>query len=539
MNTDFLKNDGLLYIKASHYPGLSDCGFDFLKYFTGMQASAGAVVLTKNRNSVFVDGRYELAAKLSIDSDNCEINSLSIKGIVSWIKNNLSKSSNILVDARFFSHETIRFIQSELLDYKFIPQDFDALFDIPIINRESQIISIPGKQQDKKLEFIYNLIDEHRLDAYLVCDPCSIAWLLNIRDLKTQNTPVLLCYLLITKHREKYLYVDKSYLDMPYPTISKLKNDLNDYSSVGADFKEVPYSIQHHNLINIKNPIPAIKSIKSDEELRHIKQAALQDSAAIINFIRWFDETLGTITEIECVRKILEFRQRMPDFIGNSFGTIAAADENAAIVHYAPSQDNDKTVNNILLLDSGGQYKYGTTDITRTIARKEPKAREKLCYTLVLKGHLAVAQAKIPKGNSAAILDALARQFLLNYNLDYGHSTGHGIGYMLGVHEGPIAISKYNSVELQSNMVLSNEPGVYMEGSIGVRLENMMVSKREGDYIVFDTVSLVPFDYKFIDFSLLNGNEKLWLNEYHKMITNNEFLEKDTINWLSLHIKEF
>ena len=524
--------DCLLYIKSSQYRGLNECGTNFLKEITGLQSSAGAVVLSREKSSVFVDGRYELAAKLCIDQTKFEINQFSKKQIVTWIKNNFKVGSNIYFDARFFSHEFMKFFQTELCEYKFINKNFDRLFNTKIEKRESQIISIPDNRADTKFDAIYQLIDDRGLDAYLICDPCSIAWLLNIRDLKTEHTPVLLCYLLVTKHRETILYVDDSYDSTIYKSISDIESDLKKYNLIGADFAEIPYNILHDGLIDLQNPVDEIKCVKSDEELQNIRIAAKQDSATIIEFIRWFSENSSQISEMDCVRKILQLRKMNESFVGNSFDTIAAADENAAIIHYSPSENQDKIVENILLLDSGGQYKYGTTDITRTLSRRTPTETEKLYYTLVLKGHIAVATAKIPCGESAASLDSLSRKYLQQHNLDFNHSTGHGIGYMLGVHEGPIAISKYSTVELKQNMLLSNEPGLYLESKIGIRLENMMVSKISGNYIEFDTISLVPFDRKFINFALLDEHEISWLQKYNDHILDNEFLSDDAKKWL-------
>ena len=524
--------DCLLYIKSSQYRGLNECGTNFLKEITGLQSSAGAVVLSQDKSSVFVDGRYELAAKLCIDQTKFEINQFSKKQIVAWIKNNFKVGSNIYFDARFFSREVMNFFQTELCEYKFINKNFDHLFNTKMEKRESQIISIPDPRADSKLDAIYKLIDERELDAYLFCDPCSIAWLLNIRDLKTEHTPVLLCYLLVTKNRETILYVDDSYASTIHKSICNLESDLKNYNAIGSDFNDVPFGISHKGLIDIKNPVEEMKCVKSDEELNNIRIAAKQDSAAIIEFIRWFSENTSNISEMDCVRKILQFRKMNSNFVGNSFDTIAAADENAAIIHYSPTENQDKIVENILLLDSGGQYKYGTTDITRTLAKRAPTETEKLYYTLVLKGHIAVATARVQLGESAANLDSLSRKYLQQHNLDFNHSTGHGIGYMLGVHEGPIAISKYSTVELQPNMLLSNEPGLYIEEKIGIRLENMMVSKVSGNYIEFDTISLVPFERKFINFALLDESEILWLQKYHKQIINNEFLNDESRRWL-------
>ena len=191
-----------------------------------------------------------------------------------------------------------------------------------------------------------------------------------------------------------------------------------------------------------------------------------------------------------------------------------------------------------MLLDSGGQYKFGTTDITRTLAKKQPSDLEKLYYTLVLKGHISVANSKLEKGSTATSLDTVARKFLQQHSLDYNHSTGHGIGYMLNVHEGPVAISRKNEIPLQKNILLSIEPGVYIENHIGVRLENMILTKEKNDFVYFDTISLVPFDNKFIDFDLLTTDEKSWLKNYNQTILDTLKLPIKIQNWLARYINQ-
>jgi Xaa-Pro aminopeptidase len=238
------------------------------------------------------------------------------------------------------------------------------------------------------------------------------------------------------------------------------------------------------------------------------------------------------MTELEVVDKLLYFRKQQREFIGESFESIAAADENAAIIHYHPDLKTSRTIDNILLLDSGGQYKHGTTDITRTISIIEPSEEQKLFYTLVLKGHIALASAVFPVGTSGSQLDPLARQFLWKYSEDYNHSTGHGIGYMAHVHEGPMAIARNNDTHLRPGMLLSNEPGYYQEGGFGIRLENMMVVEEHSGYLSFETISLVPFDCKFISKELLSPEDINWLRRYNRRIISSLALRDTIPHWL-------
>jgi Xaa-Pro aminopeptidase len=238
------------------------------------------------------------------------------------------------------------------------------------------------------------------------------------------------------------------------------------------------------------------------------------------------------MTELEVVDKLLYFRKQQREFIGESFETIAAAGENAAIIHYNPALKTSRTVDDILLLDSGGQYKHGTTDITRTVSIIEPSEEQKLFYTLVLKGHIALASAVFPVGTSGSQLDLLARQFLWKYAKDYNHSTGHGIGYMAHVHEGPMVIARNNDIPLRPGMLLSNEPGYYQEGGFGIRLENMMVVVEHDGYLSFETISLVPFDHKFICQEFLSPEDINWLCRYNRRIISSLALQDIISHWL-------
>ncbi|MCR4623888.1 MAG: M24 family metallopeptidase [Alphaproteobacteria bacterium] len=529
--------DALLYMKSSLYPNFNDEeNTDFLKMLCGLKASAGTVVIAKNKSAIFVDGRYQLAAKISVDSKKFSIESLSLKDIISWIKNNVPFNSRIAFDPRFFSHSLLKKTKSELNNYDFTEINLDEIFATKNFQRESEIIS--WKFDESKFNSIYEIILENDLDGYLICDPCSSAWLLNQRDIKTKNVPVSLGYLLVTKNKEKIFYFDDNYFCSCEKNIRDLMSDISSFTKIGLDFSEAPAFINSPNLVDVRNPIPNIKYIKTAEEIETIKRIAIEDSEAIVKFLYWFYHT-ENISELDCVDQIFLNRKESQNFTGNSFDTIAAADENSAIVHYIPTQNTNKKIEKFLLLDSGGQYKFGTTDITRTLAKKQPSEMEKLYYTLVLKGHIAVASAKLKKGSTAAVLDNVARKFLQQHSLDYNHSTGHGIGYMLNVHEGPVAISRNNKIPLQANILLSNEPGVYIENHMGVRLENMIVTEERNGFIYFDTISLVPFDNRLIDYSLLTFDEKLWLRSYNEKILNSLKLPKNILDWLAKYTNTF
>lgn len=533
---EFTKDfDALIYIKSSLYPYLNDDeSTDFLKIITNLKASAGAVIISNNKSAVFVDGRYDLAAKLSVDQNKFSIESLSIDNMIKWIRENFDPKAKLALDSRFFSCALISKFKAKLAEFVFVEVNLNNLFRTEESKRSSEIIS--WEFNESKFDSIYKTLNENDLDAYLVCDPCSSAWLLNQRNTRTKNVPVSLGYLLITKSKEKIFYFDDNYKEFPLKKMQNLLQDISSFSRVGVDFCEASAFIQSsqrnkNNFIDVKNPISNIKYIKTSTEIENIKKATIEDSEALVNFLFWF-YCNDNISELDCVNQILSYRKRSSNFIGNSFDTIAAADENSAIVHYSPTKITNKKIKSFLLLDSGGQYRFGTTDITRTLAKKQPTKQEKLYYTLVLKGHIAVARSVVSKGSNTQELDKAARKFLQEYSLDYDHSTGHGIGYMLNVHEGPVGISKRNIVPLEANILLSNEPGVYIEGHMGVRLENMIVTEEKNGFIHFNTISLVPFDHQLIDYYLLTEEEKSWLRSYNEKILDTLSLSSEIKNWL-------
>ncbi|MDR1112529.1 MAG: M24 family metallopeptidase, partial [Bacteroidales bacterium] len=481
---NFSTNHAILYKKNGKYPNVfTKPDGDILKALTGLESSAGAVVVSSHKSAVFVDGRYALAVRRYVDPSKFDILNLHNDEIIRWIKENLPKNSDIACDYECHTHREVNFFTDQLKDYRIVSIDLKKSLNMAIKKFDPRIYYL-NKSQNNRLSHIMEAINQNNLDGYLLCDPCSTAWLLNIRDLNQKYTPVVFGHLLVTKDGGNFLYMDNQYTSVgKFKSESNLLQDISSYSRIGIDKFQTPFCIKHHNFIDIKNPCISPKAIKTHAEIDDIKLAAQKDSTAIINFLHWFHNNSRKITELDAADRLLYFRKQQHEFIGESFETISAADENAAIIHYHPDLKSNKIIDNILLLDSGGQYKCGTTDIARTISIIEPSKEQKLFYTLVLKGHIALASAVFPTGTSGSQLDLLARQFLWKYAEDYNHSTGHGIGYMAHVHEGPMAIARNNDVPLRSGMLLSNEPGYYQEGRFGIRLENMMAVEEHSDYL--------------------------------------------------------
>lgn len=505
--------------QGSCYSGIVDYQLNLLYRIAGLQASAGVVIFSESstdKGAVFVDGRYTLAANISVDKTKFDIEDFRLNSIIEWIKNNIKIDNIIAVDRNCFSLGELNYFRKMLSDYKIELFDSYEYFGLKHEAKNVKLYDLNNSKMDQCIEWLKST----DLDAYLFCDPCLVSWLLGIRDLNNDFTKSILAYLLITKSGNVILYSQNTYcniLNIQVKSINYLNDFLSTLEKIGCNLNEVPAFIDDKNLLNVECPID--QSIKTQTEIEDIKIATEYDSIAIIKFLNWFYSCTDEITELDVVAKLDEFRQENPNYIGNSFATIAAADSHAAIVHYEPTKVSNTLIKNILLLDSGGQYKNGTTDITRTISRSMPTEYERKIYTLVLKGHIALASAIFPRGTTCAQLDTFARQFLWKNNLDYQHGTGHGIGYLLNVHEGKYGFSRRYNYPIKSNILMSNEPGYYEENHFGVRLENMMLSKNiNDDFFCFETISLISFDDKFIDKTLLTSEEKNWLDEYNGKI---------------------
>lgn len=625
--------DAILYIKSGKYPYVNeyDQFHDIFFELCGLRASAGSVVITSpssyDRSAVFVDGRYKLAAKIALDPEKFEICDNDLASISQWIKRKLKAGDRLAYDPRFFSIQTLAGLRERLDTYSFTAVNLEKMLGIQPEKKLLNIHSLcsnstqyDDKHSDnakKKLASITESIHKNNLEAYLLCDPCSISWILDIRDFSIPFSPVIFGYLLVQKNGETSLYLDDMYNESQ--DFSKIKengivgtikfekdlaNDLMPYfcgenqstdnnsgapsttlkhkildtfgldrffsnsqkivtitlPKLGIDAFEtpshiIPPSLPENCFKHVNNPCIAVKAIKTKAEIAGMKQAALDDSKAITKVLEWVikeKQKLANldITEMDVAKKLSEFRSQNPDCKGESFACISAADEHSAIIHYSPTEESNATIRHLLLLDTGGQYLYGTTDITRTIwiGNEEPPADLKIFYTAVLRGHIAIARAKFPEGTSFSELEPLARQFLWRKSADYPHSTGHGIGYVSCVHEGlgPLNQQKEKrKIPLKAGMIVSNEPGYYAEGRFGIRLENMLLVKeacldievrkngcpgnpdstlaankaKEKDadtrrYLEFETISKVPFDTRLIDKSVLTPEEMEWLENY-------------------------
>lgn len=546
-----------------------------IEFLTGFSGSNAVLLLSSEQklsqnSKFFTDSRYLIQAKQQIDNKIFEIIDMAEQSLFSWLENNIKKQQKIAILAKLFSLNSYQKLQKLAKEKQFeiicLDNEFvDDLWFEQEKQSNSKIfhhkIEFSGEESTKKL---LNITKNLKNDAYFLANSESICWLLNIRASDVEYSPLLACYAIIYKNNEIDIFIDKKRLEEDcfsgfeikfFDKISELNNhqknnqdklrinvinpDLfqerikhlqQNIKSIGIDENSTNFWVYNLlkqakiNIINEKNPILLNKAIKNKVEIKNMIKAHEIDGLALTKFLFWLEkatENNEIIDELICEEKILEFRKKNHDFYYPSFRSISSFAENGAIVHYASSQKTNKKFdkNSLYLLDSGGQYNQGTTDVTRTVAINQPNAEMKHNFTLVLKGHIALATSEFDEKTTGDQLDFLARQFLLKENKNYGHSTGHGVGSFLSVHEGPVSIGPKSKLStFKAGMILSNEPGFYLENKYGIRIENLVLVKKQQDKFFFETLTLAPININLIETNILTDSEKNWLKNYHKKI---------------------
>ena len=408
-----------------------------------------------------------------------------------------------------------------------------------------------GQDSKFKIKKLLKILIKNKIDLQFITASENVAWLLNLRGSDSEFTPIPNSYLILNNKNEVYFFCDLKKIDEKLKKklnnitiinikyidkfLLKIKNNLIqlDNSSCSVFFKNI---IKKSNTILEKqDPIYLLKSIKNKTEIRNIIKTHVCDGAALTKFLFWVKNNFENkkITEITAQEKLLKFRRNNNTFRSLSFPTISGSGPNGAIIHYKATQKSNRVLKkgDIYLVDSGGQYNFGTTDVTRSISLNNNQSRVKNIFTRVLKGHIAVASYKLNKNSSGSEIDSVARKPLKEINLNYKHGTGHGVGYFLNVHEGPHAISKGNDVKLKEGMIVSNEPGYYENGKFGIRIENLIRVKKIKKGYKFDNLTLAPIDKTLIEKKLLNKRETKWLNDYHLKVFNNlkKFMNNDEL----------
>ncbi len=542
----YMKEQGLTALLIPHadeYQGEYLAPYsERLAWLTGFTGSAGIAILTLEKAAFFTDGRYTLQAKEQLP-EFYEIHNISEKTPFLWMAENLKQDARVGFDPWLFTEPQLKAFKYTLVPLS--PNPIDGLWkDRPAPPKDFiriHPLEFTGESDASKRTRIGTSL---KADQVLITACDSIAWLLNIRGNDVPHTPVVQSFCLLKKDGSYDLFVD---LDK---TNAKVYNHASEGNGRLIDMKQMTHHLSKMTgtcqidpfitpialihllqeagipIVHAEDPCLMPKAIKNEVELKGALHAHIQDGIALSRFFEWLKNQplKGETTELSASDKLHEFRKQGKYFEDLSFDTISGFGSHGAIVHYrvTPESDNPLTRDNLYLLDSGGQYLTGTTDVTRTIALGPPTPEQKDRYTRVLKGHIALATAVFPEGTTGLQLDALARQYLWEVGCDYDHGTGHGVGSYLRVHEGPQGISKRGTnAPLKPGMILSNEPGYYKEGEYGIRIENLVkvVSlKNPKRFLGFETLTLVPLDTNLIDTSLLTEKEKEWVATYHAHI---------------------
>ncbi len=532
-----------------------------IEFICGFTGSNATIVFGRNKNYFFTDGRYILQAKQQLDLNEFEIINIAEKSLISWLKEFVDETQNLALDPKLLSKNFVDECENFLSKITFLQKNpIDEIWiDRPTINH-SQAFSCPlnlvGENfEQKKSKILDNFLGE----AIFISKPENLNWLMNIRGGDVEYTPLFLAQALLFKNGKLIIFSDQQRFKNinleNIEIISKekfeeyFKNLVSSKITIQIDEKTTNRWIcEVFDKNNIKYfhkncPIEILKAVKNTQEIIGARKSHHQDSIALVRFLFWLHDSQKKqkiISEISAQEKLLEFRQKSDHFLYPSFETISGFEANGAIIHYRSTPQTNKEFlgNSLYLFDSGGQYFgndfCGTTDVTRTVAIGAPSFEMIEDYTRVLKGHIALARIKFPRGTSGAQLDILARSHLWNAGKNYDHGTGHGVGSFLSVHEGPCSISKNSHQALQVGMILSNEPGFYQEGKYGIRLENLMLVKEfDEKFLCFETLTLAPFDLNLIDFKMLTYPEKKWLAEYHQNILNviGEALNYQELSW--------
>ena len=548
------------YIAPSSDPHLSeylpDC-WKFRAWLSGFTGSAGTLVVTANAAALWTDSRYFLQAEKELEGTGielCKMGLTNTPSIEDWLAQNLDKNQTVGFDGRLLSHAQSQTLISSLKNkgLKANPK-IDIINDVwnnrPAMPKSKAFeyeLRYAGQTISEKLTIIRQELENCKANACILSALDEVAWAFNIRGNDIDYNPVVLAYGLITD-KEATLFIDSDKLNeehakslieqgvtlKPYVKIEKAIKSASSEMVFAIDEARVNhrlYSLIPKELkkVNTLSLVTKLKAQKNPIEIENIRQSLVNDGVAMCKFLHWLENSVVNekITELTIADKLLTLRKEQEGFISESFNTIAGYRENGAIVHYSATPESAKEIKpeGFLLVDSGGQYLQGTTDITRTIHLGKPTPEEKEDYSLVLKGMIQLSMAHFPAGTRGSQLDTLARMAMWSKGINYGHGTGHGVGAFLNVHEGPQSIRpNENPVTIEPGMIQSNEPGIYRAGKYGIRIENLILCREameteSGKFYSFETLTLCPIDTKPVKVDLLSKEEKNWLNTYHKTV---------------------
>lgn len=541
------------------------------EWISGFNGSAGTAVVTMTSAALWTDSRYFLAAEEQLRGTEYQLMKLKIEGtptIAEWLGQKLRevRSPEVGIDGMVCSTSEVEQLVSDLRHQGGITlrTNFDPLQQVwrdrpalPLNKIEVHPLEYAGEGCTQKIARIRRALREKHADGMLVSALDDIAWTLNLRGTDVHCTPVFIAYLLISTTKVT-LFTDKRKLSREVEAYLKENNvETDDYTNIKNGLKSYfeenilldPDETSHvlmkavtRKVIRESSPIPAMKIVKNDAEVAGYRRAMIRDGVAMVRFLKWLEESLlspssleAPLSELSIDRKLTALRAEQPLYRDLSFDTIAGYEAHGAIVHYEATPETDAEIEpkGLLLLDSGAQYQDGTTDITRTIALGPVTDEQRHVYTIVLKGHIALARAVFPNRTKGTQLDVLARQFMWREGLNYLHGTGHGVGSYLSVHEGPQQIRmEWKPQPLVANMTITNEPGIYLAGRFGVRIENTMIvvpadtskffsvddEAERGSYLQLEPLTLCPIDTTLITPGMLTDDERKWLNDYHALV---------------------
>ena len=564
------------YIIPGSDPHMSEylaAHWKFRQWISGFTGSAGTVVVLAEKAGLWTDSRYFIQAEKELEGSGIELFRMGMPGVPTyqeWLVAELQEGAVVGIDGRNIAVEEARKLAKTFNDNNI---RFDAGINFqdkvwegrpPIPENEVFGLDVryTGVSRTEKLEMVRKEMKKAGASHYVICALDEIAWLLNLRGSDVEYNPVFHSFMVVSSDTAN-LFIN------PHKVTSDLGNKLttdgikiylyDDFyeflrtipegSSVFIDPQKVnyavisslPHSVKLHEGPSI---VTMLKGIKNPVEIKGMKNCHIRDGVAMVKFLYWLENNIGKtkITELSAAEKLQSFRKEQENYRGDSFNSISAYGANAALPHYSATKENDAELKpeGLYLIDSGGQYLDGTTDITRTVHLGKLTEEEKKDFTLVLKGHINLSQTVFPAGTRGVHLDIMARGAMWKKGINYGHGTGHGVGHMLNVHEGPQSIRQQdNGVEMKANMITSNEPGIYKEGRHGIRTENLILSVTHketefGTFFAFETITMCPVDTEAIDVSLLREDEKEWLNSYHKTVYKKlkDFLQPAEKEWL-------
>lgn len=548
----------------------------FRDYVSGFTGSNGTAVLTLDDAGLWTDSRYFLQAAEQLEGSGFTLHKENIPGeptVLEWLGEVLDEDAVVGVDGRLFSLIEANRIEMFCAQngFMFAP-DFRAAeaiwTDRPARPMNPAFVhdeALAGEDVDSKISRVVDALDAADADGLLITALDEIAWLLNLRGSDVDYTPVVIAFAYVSED-ERVLFIDsekvtsevKDHLKKygvkikDYDDIEKFLGKISSTATVMVDPNRVSDALGQAMICNktyMASPVIALKGVKNECQIAGFRQAMLYDGAAMVRMMMWLEQNVANgITEMDVDRRLQQERAAYASNRGDSFHMIAGYKDHGAIVHYEATDESAYTLapEGLLLIDTGGQYLEGTTDITRTISLGNPTAAEKHDYTLILKGHLALARAVFPKGTMGVQLDVLARGPLWNEGMTYLHGTGHGVGHFLGCHEGPQSIRmEANPTPLELGMVTSNEPGIYKTGEYGIRTENLLLcvpacsNEEWGEFYKFESLTLFPYDTTLMDMDMLSREEVKQINDYHAMVCERlrPLLSADEVQWLEQKCK--